>query len=146
MADNIQNILALNPTELIKWCRQRKQTLQYSNQKLSDLTGVPIGTIDRIMAGRYTEYKYSSIQPIVACLFGYGEETPDPKNTDKEYYYETIEGYKLVLENKNREIDILKKRIDTLSSEKAYLLKENEIKEKHLQWMETTIDIMKNHK
>ena len=143
MADNISSIITLNPSELIKWCRQRKQTLGYSNQKLSDLTGVPIGTIDRILAGKYTEYKYSSIQPIVATLLGVGEDTPEPDKTNKEqgqYYYDTIEGFKLVLENKNNQIAVLTKEIETLIKEKEYLKKENALKEEHISWMKSTID------
>ena len=142
MSDTIQNVLSLNPTELIKWCRQMKTTLNYSNQKISQLSGVPIGTIDRIMAGKYTEFKYSSIQPIVACLLGYGEKTPEPDKTDKsqgEFYYNTIEGYKLVVENKNQEIDILKREINTLLKEKDFLIKENQAKEEHLRWMENIL-------
>ena len=143
MTNDFSNILSLNPSELIKWCRQRKQTLGLSNQKLSDKTGVPIGTIDRIMAGKYTEYKYSSIQPIVGALLGYGEETPDPSNTNKQYYYDTIEGYKLVVENKNNEIAVLKKEIDTLIKEKEFLLRENSNKEEHLRWMKAAFDEIK---
>lgn len=145
MTNDFSNILSLTPSELIKWCRQRKQTLNYSNQKLSDITGVPIGTIDRIMAGKYTEYKYSSIQPIVAALLGYGEETPEPENTNKQYYYDTIEGYKLVLENKNKEIAVLKKEIDTLIKEKEFLLRENFNKEEHLHWMKAAFDKIKEN-
>ena len=143
MTNEFSNIMNLNPSELIKWCRSRKQTLGYSNQKLSDATGVPIGTIDRIMAGRYTEYKYSSIQPIVAFLLGYCEETPEPDKSDKEqpqYYYDTIEGYKLVLDNKNNQIAVLNKEIQILQREKEFLLKENALKEEHLSWMKSMID------
>lgn len=146
MTNEFSNIITLNPSELIKWCRQRKQTLGYSNQKLSDLTGVPIGTIDRILAGKYTEYKYSSIQPIVAVLLGVCEETPEPDRSDKEqgqYYYDTIKGYKLVLENKNNQIAVLNKEIQTLTKEKEFLLKEISFKNENVCWMKTTIDDLK---
>ena len=49
--------ITLNPVEIVKWCRDRKKSLDLSNQKLSELSGVPIGTIDRIMSGHYTEFK-----------------------------------------------------------------------------------------
>lgn len=146
MTNEFSTIIALNPSELIKWCRQRKQTLGYSNQKLSDLTGVPIGTIDRILAGKYTEYKYSSIQPIVAVLLGVCEETPEPDRSDKgqgQYYYETIEGYKLVLENKNNQIAVLNREIQTLTKQQDFLLKENNLKDEYIAWMKSSIDDLK---
>ena len=141
MIENVQNIITLNPSEIVKWCREQKETLGYSNARLAEESGVPIGTIDRIMAGKYTEYKYSSIQPIVACLLGYGEETPEPKTDSKQakYYYDTINGYRLVLESKNKEIEQLKKAYDTLYIAKEFLKKENEKKEEHLRFLEETI-------
>ena len=108
------DVFTLNPSEIVKWLKERKETLGYSNKKISELTNVPIGTIDRILAGKYTEFKYSSIQPILSVLIGYEEQTPKPKTNDKEqakYYYETIEGYKLVVENKNKQIENLRRKL-----------------------------------
>ena len=98
----------LNPVELIKWCKNRKATLGLSNAKLAEMSGVPIGTIDRIMSGNYTEFKYSSIQPLVAILLGFGQETPEPdeENEQEQFYYETIEGYKIILENNLQDKDV----------------------------------------
>ena len=78
------DVFTLNPSEIVKWLKERKETLGYSNKKISELTNVPIGTIDRILAGKYTEFKYSSIQPILSVLIGYEEQTPKPKTNDKE--------------------------------------------------------------
>ena len=138
--------ITLNPSDIVKWCRERKKSLGLSNQRLADLSGVPIGTIDRIMSGNYTEFKYSSIQPIVSTLLGQYENTPEPKKENDEqarYYYETIEGYKLVVENKNREIEVLKKELEVALVAKDYLKRENECKEQHLKWFETAFDEIK---
>ena len=121
--------MSLNPSDLINWCRNRKQFLGLSNQRLADQTGVPVGTIDRIMAGKYTEFRYSSIQPIVAVLVGIREDTPKPEHADAQQvqdYYDTIEGYKLIVENKNHMIDELKNTIAQLAREIEYLKTENE--------------------
>lgn len=135
----------LNPQDLISWCRQRKKALELSNQKLSDLSGVPIGTIDRVMSGNYSEFKYSSIQPIVSILLGFNKEIPEPSEAKAldNYYYETIEGYKLVLENKNQVLNNAKLEYDALKKEIAFLMEENINKQKiidsltsHLKWME----------
>ena len=136
------DVFTLNPSEIVKWCRERKEALGYSNKKISELTNVPIGTIDRILAGKYTEFKYSSIQPILSLLIGYEEDTPEPNSKDRDqakYYYDTIEGYKLVVENKNKQIERLEKELTNALNAKEFLKKENEMKEEHMKWMESLI-------
>ena len=142
--------MSLNPSDLINWCKNRKQFLGLSNQRLSEQSGVPVGTIDRILAGKYTEFRYSSIQPIVAVLIGIREDTPKPENADAQQvqdYYDTIEGYKLVVENKNHLIDELKTTCEQLAKEIEYLKTENERKhdaisrqQEHTRWLESIID------
>ena len=115
--ENETKIMAMSTEELIMWCRQRKKLLGYSNQKLSEIADVPQGTVDRIMAGKYTEFKYSSIRPIIVALIGFEEETPEPKPGDSKqahFYYDTIEGYKLIVDSKNMEIMELRKANEAL--------------------------------
>ena len=148
--DYLPHVMSLNPTDLINWCRNRKQFLGLSNQKLAEESGVPVGTIDRIMAGKYTEFRYSSIQPIVTVLIGFKEDTPKPENADPQQvqdYYDTIEGYKLVVENKNHVIDELKATVAQLGREIEYLKMENEHKhqaivrqQEHARWLEGIVD------
>lgn len=148
--DYLPQVMSLNPSDLINWCRNRKQFLGLSNRRLAEQSGVPVGTIDRIMAGKYTEFRYSSIQPIVAVLIGIREDTPKPENADAQQvqdYYDTIEGYKLVVENKNHLIDELKSAFAQLGREIEYLKTENERKhqaivrqQEHAKWMEGIID------
>ena len=148
--DYLPNVMTLNPSDLINWCRNRKRSLGLSNQSLAEQSGVPIGTIDRIMAGKYTEFRYSSIQPIVALLLGIREDTPKPENADEQQirdYYDTIEGYKLVVENKNHLIDELKTTLEQLAREIEYLKTENERKhqaivrqQEHAKWLEGIVD------
>ncbi len=146
-------IMSLNPAELIEWCKARKKSMGLSNQKLSEMSLVPVGTIDRIMAGKYTEFRYSSIQPLLSVLIEFNKATPVPDETDTEqsqYYYETIEGYKLVVENKNHEIEELRKNCEFLAKEIEFLKKENESKQQtidnyhnHTKWLESMIDDMR---
>lgn len=152
--DYLPNVMSLNPSELINWCRNRKQFLGLSNQRLADQSGVPVGTIDRIMAGKYMEFRYSSIQPIVAVLIGIREETPKPENTDAQQaqdYYDTIEGYKLIVENKNHMIDELKATCEQLARQIEYLKTENERKhqaivrqQEHSKWLEGIVDDLRH--
>ncbi len=147
-------IMSLNPLEMIAWCKDRKKALGISNLKLSELSGVPLGTIDRIMSGGYTEFRYSTIQPIITVLIGFNNATPEPDENDSEqakFYYETIEGYKLVVENKNHQIEELERNLAILSKEVEFLKKENDAKhvmiEKyhtHIKWLEGLIDDYRN--
>ena len=64
------------------------------------------------------------------------------KTNDKEqakYYYETIEGYKLVVENKNKQIENLQKELETAINAKEFLKKELATQEEHMKWMESLI-------
>ena len=147
--NELTDIMSLNPAELIKWCKARKATLHLSNQRLSELTGVPAGTIDRIMSGNYNEFRYSTVQPIISLLIGYREETPRPDESDTaqgDFYYETIEGYKLVVENKNHEIAELSRAYESRVRAVEYLKAENARKDElisgmaaHIKWMESKI-------
>ena len=151
--DYLPQVMSLNPTDLINWCRNRKHFLGLSNQKLAEQSGVPVGTIDRIMAGKYTEFRYSSIQPIVTVLIGLREDTPKPEDADEQQvqgYYDTIEGYKLVVENKNHIINELKTTCEQMAKEIAYLKQENQHKheaivrqQEHLLWLQTVVDDMR---
>lgn len=150
MNDQVSQIMTLSSHDLIHWCRERKKALELSNAKLSEMTGVPIGTIDRIMSGNYSEYKYSSIQPLIAVLIGFNEKTPLPHKNDSsqsDYYYNTIEGYKLVLEQKNQMIQMLEHEIDMLNREVAFLTDDTRKKQStiesiqtHVKWMEQVIN------
>ena len=150
--DYFPQVMSLNPTDLINWCRNRKHFLGLSNQKLAEQSGVPVGTIDRIMAGKYTEFRYSSIQPIVTVLIGLREDTPKPEDADEQQvqnYYDTIEGYKLVVENKNHIINELKMTCEQMAKEIEYLKTENQHKheaivrqQEHLIWLQNLVDDM----
>lgn len=142
---DLPKILSLKSDELIDWCNARKKEKHLSNAKLSELTNVPEGTLDRIFTGKNPEFRYSTIQPIVALLIGFDDETPEDESG--EYYATTIEGYKLIVENKNHIIDELKKAYAELQKETDYLREENERKHNiitdnssHIKWLEGIIN------
>ncbi|MBQ0018277.1 MAG: hypothetical protein KBS63_03565 [Clostridiales bacterium] len=149
----LPQVMTLNPSELISWCKLRKEAMHLSNAMLADITNVPVGTIDRILSGNYTEFRYSSIQPLLSVLIGYDQETPPPENTESaqaQDYYEQIEGYKLVVENKNHVIDQLKKSYEQLVKEISFLKVDNDHKQntinsqlEHIKWLEKLVDEVK---
>ena len=125
-------ILSLNPRELIDWCNVRRKEMGLSKSKLAEMTNVPESTLDRILSGKNPEFRYSTIQPIMAVLIQINEDLPAPDvmdDTQNEYYYTTIEGYRLVVENKNHIIEELKKEYEQLSKAVAYLKDQNDKKD-----------------
>ncbi len=148
--EKFPNILTLRPNELIEWCNKRKKEMHLSNAKLAELTNVPEGTLDRIFTGKNPEFRYSTIQPIVAYRIGINDETPepeDPNNPTEMQYYDTIEGYKLIVANKNHVINELKESYLRLQQANEYLKKSNEDKQniiinlqEHTKWLEKQVD------
>lgn len=139
------DVLKLSSKELIDWCNTRKKQMHLSNAKLAKATGVPEGTIDRILTGKNLEFRYSTIQPIVKLLIGINEDTPT--NESEDYYADTIDGYKIIVKNKNLIISEQQRLYQLTLTEKEYLKKNNEEKQnvidkltKHIEWLETLID------
>lgn len=83
-----------------------KEKRKLTNQQLADLSGVPIGTINRIMAGQTDNPSFQTVCDIVMAmdgsldeLVGIKEETPlEKKNSNKEI----IQLYESMLENKEK--------------------------------------------
>lgn len=143
--NDLPDILSLNSKDLIDWCNSRKKQMHLSNAKLAKATGVPEGTIDRILTGKNLEFRYSTIQPIVKLLIGINEITPTNESND--YYADTIDGYKLIVNNKNQIIAEQQRIYQLTLTEKDYLKKNNEEKQnvidkltKHIEWLETLVD------
>lgn len=81
-----------------------KEKRKLTNQQLSDLSGVPIGTINRIMAGQTDNPSFQTVCDIVMAmdgsldeLVGIKEETPLEKKAANK---ELIQLYEATLENK----------------------------------------------
>lgn len=63
-----QGLMTLPLKDLLAWCKEAKKKAGVTNVKLSELTDIPIGTIERIMAGKIEDAKFSTIQPLVVVL------------------------------------------------------------------------------
>lgn len=158
MTSGLPKIENLNSREMIEWVKQRKQMLGISNAKLAELSQVPIGTIDRLLAGKYTEFRYSTIQPIIVVLLGHDEATPMPERDTEQsqYYYDTIEGYKIIVDNKNQEIAQMRLILERLQEEIDFLREDATAARNtvvscqgHIKWLEGLVDkslLRKNEK
>lgn len=83
-----------------------KERRKLTNQQLSDLSGVPIGTINRIMAGQTDNPSFQTVCDIVMAmdgsldeLVGIKEETHQEKKTANK---EIIHLYESMLANKEK--------------------------------------------
>lgn len=88
------NFMALTAAEALEWCKLRKNHLKMSNAKLSEISGVPKGTIDRLLSGEHLDFKYESIRPILRALIGGtfdNNPCPDPHEADNQKQSELIE-------------------------------------------------------
>lgn len=113
--DCIPHLMALAATDLLTWCKDRKKQLDLSNADIADKSGVPKGTIDRIFGKEiYTEFRFTTIQPIIRVLTGCKMEDLDCAEI-------ITPDQKLINENA-----LLKEHIQALEKENAYLLKQEE--------------------
>ena len=81
----------------IEKMKQRKQELGYSNAKIADLSGVPLGTVRKIFSGETTSPRYTTLLALEQVLLNYNEtfsstvhETVAPYLTKRQGEY-TIE-------------------------------------------------------
>lgn len=73
------HFFSMSAPALLEWCKSRKKFLNLSNEKLAELSGIPKGTIDRLLSGEHLDFKFETIRPLIKVLSG-GEwiETPCP--------------------------------------------------------------------
>lgn len=108
--------LALPTEELLKWCRKYKATHGLSNAKIAEITGVPLGTVGRVLARDYTDAKYETMWQLVSGLLGGFDDFSCP-NADQ-----VDEHIMKALELENRELkDQVKNREERHRKEKRLL-------------------------
>lgn len=59
---------------LIDDLKRRKQELGYSNEKMAELSGVPLGTVQKIFGGATKHPRYRTLQALQKALFREGEQ------------------------------------------------------------------------
>lgn len=66
----VPNLLLLPFPDLIKWWDKRQKYLGWSNQVLASKRNVPVGTINRLKVGDYSDCKFSTMRDILLSLIG----------------------------------------------------------------------------
>lgn len=127
------NFVALSAQQLLDWCNQRKAFLRMSNAKLAELSGMPKGTIDRLLAGRHESggFHYETIRPLVKVLVGgewSGDPCPDPPDTEKAEMAEKLRHHDDDLKWRDDRIQHLLSEISVL--EQQLTTKDEQLKER----------------
>ena len=66
----VPNLWQLPLPELMQWLIKFQKHLGWSNQKWADESNVPVGTINRMKAGDYSDCKYSTIRSLAISVMG----------------------------------------------------------------------------
>lgn len=67
----VPNLMLLPFADLMQWWDKRQKYLGWSNQTLADKSKqVPVGTINRMKSGEYSDCKYSTMKYILIALIG----------------------------------------------------------------------------
>ena len=109
--DCLPYLLSLSTDDLLDWCRERKADLHISNAQLADETNTPRGTVDRLLAHGNTDFRYSTMQPVVLYLAGLKPEDMNCEaiqESNSEQAEETVAAWK---DRALREQSIARQRI-----------------------------------
>ncbi len=108
--EKVPDFMSLTSDQLIEWCIVRYDRLKISrgltHQALADAANMPKGTVDRLLAGNYRDFKYSTIQPLISAMLRQDEPVPDivPQEDAVEEAQELLVGYQMTLREKNEQI------------------------------------------
>lgn len=64
------NFFAMPLPEIIGWMIARKKHLGWTQERLSLESGVPAGTIARVLSGKITDVKFETLSPLLRALTG----------------------------------------------------------------------------
>lgn len=62
------NFLMMASQEVIEWCKERKKFLKMTRKKLEELSGVPMGTLNRFFDGKNSYFYFETARPIIKAL------------------------------------------------------------------------------
>lgn len=115
----VPNLMLLPFPNLMQWCVKRQKHLGWSNQTLADKSTVPVGTINRIKVGDYSDCKYSTIRYVlIALIGGTTDEWSCTEKVEQELAQKDLleqQASKLVTtENEN---NMLKAKLDTIDEQ-----------------------------
>lgn len=87
--------------------KQRKKELGYSNEKLSELSGVPLGTVQKVLAGVTRSPRYETLIALERILKKHTDRIGEalPETSEKRQGDYTVEDYYLI--PKERRVELI---------------------------------------
>lgn len=110
----VPNLIRMTFADMMQWCNKRQKHLGWTNQTLAVASNVPVGTINRMKAGDYSDCKYSTIRSLVISLIGgINDEFPCNIQVEKELQQvEELEKQAAKLAAIEKENEALKNRLE----------------------------------
>ena len=62
------NFLLMTSQEVVEWCKARKVFMKMTRETLAELTGVPIGTLNRFFANKSSFFYFETARAIIKVL------------------------------------------------------------------------------
>ena len=127
--DCMPNLMKLTFPDLIKWIEKRQHHLGWTNQKLSDESTIPLGTVTRIKTGEYDDCRYYTIKKILVSLIG-GITDEFHCNEQMEQYLQRIEALEqqaalaVTIEEENRKLQEKLAQIEAKHNEEISAIRE----------------------
>lgn len=75
--DCIPYLMTFTNAELLEWAKMRRVALHLSYEELSEKSGVPLSTIERMMSRKGTDCRFGTAQPVIRVLSGCSAEELD---------------------------------------------------------------------
>ena len=124
----VPNLLLLSFQALMQWLIKYQKHLGWSNQKWADESNVPVGTINRIKAGDYSDCKYSTVRSLaISVMGGITDEFPCADLVAKELQQaEQLERQAARLSSVEKENEELRRHLEEYRELNAFLKQENE--------------------
>ena len=64
------NFFLMTSAEVVEWCKERKKHLRMTRDKLKEVCGVPMGTLNRFFTGKNNYFYFETARPILRVLAG----------------------------------------------------------------------------
>lgn len=140
------NFVAMPPQELIAWCKERKKHMGLTNAKLAELSGLPQGTVDSLLANSHADFKVGTIQQLLRVLVGgkwLGDPCADPTGTAGAELQEKIRALELEIKHKD---ETIKDHEDQIKSMTTLITNTNARYTKQIDELQATIrDLNSRH-
>ena len=141
--DCIPYLMTFSNAQLLEWARMRRAALHMSYEDLSEKSGIPLGTIERMMSRKGTDCRFTTAQPVIRVLSGCTPDQLDCESIQQpdEALLEQLNAKEAIIQhmqetllNQNHQIDNMQsmadKRMEQAKTEESESVKYLKKKEK----------------